>query len=71
MSHDETAAHFQARSVQYRSEAAHAANPDLAKLYRLVADGLENVAAALRADPNIGVRNAIASTTVIQAKLRS
>ena len=52
MTHEETVAHFQARSAQYRSEADHAANPDLANVYRLVADGLENVAIALGADRN-------------------
>ena len=64
MTHEETAAHFQARSAQYRSEIEHAADPDLANLYRLVADGLEHVAVALRADRNIGVHAAVVQTTL-------
>lgn len=59
MSHDETATRFQVRSVQYRSEAEHAADPDLANVYRLVADGLENVAAALRADRGISPQDVV------------
>lgn len=62
MTDSETAAHFQARSARYRSEAEQAATPDLANVYRLVADALENVAAVLRADRNGSVRDDVVRT---------
>jgi len=68
MTHEETVVHLlQARSAQYRSEAGRTANPGLANVYRLVAESLENVAIALRADRAAGVQDAVA----VLAKLGS
>jgi glucose-6-phosphate-specific signal transduction histidine kinase len=47
MTDDEASTHFLARAVHYRLEAENVTDPDLVSLYRLVAEGLENVAKAV------------------------
>jgi hypothetical protein len=56
MTEDEASTHFLARAVHYRLEAEKVTNPDLVTLYRLVAEGLENVANALETDSETAAR---------------
>jgi hypothetical protein len=44
MTDDEVTAHFLARAACYRCGAAQVTDPHLAGLYRLVGEGLENLA---------------------------
>jgi len=53
MTDDEASTHFLARAVHYRMEAEKITDPDLVTLYRLVAEGLENVAKAVNQSPDV------------------
>ena len=56
MTGDEPVTQFHARAAHYRLAAEDATNPDMVALYRLVAEGLENVANALETDSETSVR---------------
>jgi hypothetical protein len=47
---------FLARATHYRLEAEKVTDPDLVTLYRLVVEGLENIANALESDSGAAVR---------------
>jgi hypothetical protein len=50
MTNDAASTHFLARAAHYRLAAEEVTDPDLVALYRLVTEGLENVANALGVD---------------------
>ena len=56
MTDDEPGTQFHAQAAHYRLAAEETTDPDLVILYRLVAEGLENVANALETDNQTAVR---------------